>query len=158
TFFTLILFTIDPAFSASKFWVGGTGTWDAVTTTHWATSSGGAGGTSVPSSADTVTFDGNSGGGTVTLNFGGTITIQSLTLGAFTGTFDNSVNNNNITVTATGNAFSGTGTATRTIKLGTATYTLTATGNVAWNFSNATGLTYTGNSGANIVFSGTASG
>src|SRR5690349_15537536 len=84
---------------SGRFWVGGTGTWDAATTTHWSDTSGGAGGFSVPGSSDTVTFDANSGGGTVTLNFGGTITIQKITTANFTGTWDNSANNNNITMT-----------------------------------------------------------
>lgn len=137
---------------ASRFWVGGTGTWDSSDTTHWAASSGAAGGQSVPGSADTVTFDGSSGGGTVTLNFGGTITIQSITMGAFTGTFENSVNNNNMTLSLSGSAFSGTGSGTRTVKLGTATYTLTGSAAV-WNFTTVTNLTLTASS-ANIVFSG----
>lgn len=42
---------------ASRFWVGGTGNWDASTTTNWAATSGGAGGQSVPTSVDNVTFD-----------------------------------------------------------------------------------------------------
>src|SRR3954451_7178669 len=91
---------------ANVFWVGGTGTWDSSTTTHWSATSGGAGGAAVPTSADSVTFDGNSGGGTVTLNFGGTITIQSLTMGTLAGTFDNSVNNNNITVSGSSDSAS----------------------------------------------------
>lgn len=41
--------------NASRFWVGGTGNWDA-TTTHWSATSGGAGGASVPTSADDVYF------------------------------------------------------------------------------------------------------
>jgi hypothetical protein len=53
--------------AASRFWVGGTGNWDASDTTHWAASSGGGGGASVPGSGDTVTLDGSSGGGTVTV-------------------------------------------------------------------------------------------
>src|SRR5688572_1536024 len=52
---------------AARFWVGGTGTADLADTTHWAATSGGAGGQSVPGSADTVTFDGSSGSGTVTI-------------------------------------------------------------------------------------------
>jgi len=120
--------------AASRFWVGGTGTWDAVTTTNWAATTGGAGGQSVPTAADSVTFDANSGGGTVTLNFGGTITIINLTMGAFTGTFENSTNNNNITMTG---SWSGTGTATRTFNFGTATYSVA--GNM--NFATTTNLT-----------------
>lgn len=42
----------------ARFWVGGTGNWSD--TTHWSASSGGAGGSSVPSSTDDVTFDGSS--------------------------------------------------------------------------------------------------
>jgi hypothetical protein len=45
---------------ADRYWVGGTGTWDATSTTNWATSSGGAGGASAPTSADNVIFDANS--------------------------------------------------------------------------------------------------
>ena len=46
---------------ADRYWVGGTGTWDATTKTNWAKTSGGTGGQSVPSYADSVFFDGNSG-------------------------------------------------------------------------------------------------
>lgn len=42
---------------ANRYWVGGSGNWDASTTTHWAASSGGAGGQSVPTSSDNVFFD-----------------------------------------------------------------------------------------------------
>lgn len=42
---------------ADRYWVGGTGTWDATDTTHWSTSSGGAAGASAPTSADNVFFD-----------------------------------------------------------------------------------------------------
>jgi hypothetical protein len=42
---------------ADRYWVGGAGTWNATTTTNWATSSGGAGGASAPTSADNVIFD-----------------------------------------------------------------------------------------------------
>ncbi len=140
--------------NASRFWVGGTGTWDSSTQTHWGTSTGAGNPASVPGSADTVTLDGASGGGTVTVNFGGTITIQSMTMGAFTGTFDNSVNNNNITVTnASGGTLNWTGSGTRTYKLGTATYTISGSG-ASFSTATTTGLTYTGNTGATIAFTG----
>lgn len=42
---------------ATRFWVGGTGNWDQTTLTHWAATSGGAGGATVPTASDTVTFD-----------------------------------------------------------------------------------------------------
>lgn len=139
---------------AARFWVLGTGTWDASDTTHWSATSGGSGGASVPGSGDTVTFDANSGGGTVTLNFGGTITIQSLTMGAFTGTWDNSVNNNNVTITNSGTAFNISGSGTRTLKFGTATYTLSGT-NATMTSATVTNLTFTGNTGCTIAFTGT---
>jgi hypothetical protein len=64
---------------ADRYWVGGDGTWDATSTTNWATSSGGAGGASAPTSADNVIFDANSN--TLLLAFtvtvGGTSTSPS---------------------------------------------------------------------------------
>jgi len=41
---------------ATRYWVGGSGNWDA-TTTHWSATSGGASGASVPTSADDVIFN-----------------------------------------------------------------------------------------------------
>lgn len=51
---------------ATRFWVGGTGTWDGSTTTNWAATSGGAGGASAPAVGDIVILDSNSGVGTIT--------------------------------------------------------------------------------------------
>lgn len=143
--------------NASRFWVGGTGSLTPSNTANWSAATGGTTGASVPGSADTATWDVSSGGGTTTLNFGGTWTVQSVTMGAFTGTWDNSVNNNNVTVSANGNAFNGSGAGARAINLGAATYTLTSSGSCAWQFGTATNLTYSGSS-ANIVFSGASNG
>lgn len=52
---------------ANKYWVGGTGTWDA-TSGHWATTSGGAGTAPAPTSADAVFFTNLSGTGVVTIS------------------------------------------------------------------------------------------
>jgi hypothetical protein len=49
---------------ATYYWVGGSGSWDATTTTNWASSSGGAGGAGVPTSLDDVIFDAGSNTGT----------------------------------------------------------------------------------------------
>lgn len=127
---------------AARFWVGGTGTWDNSTTTHWSSSSGGSGGASVPGSSDTVTFDGNSGGGTVTLNYAPSVT--SITGGAFTGTLDTA--NNNITCSG---SFSFSGTGTRTLTLGSSavscgTWTMTTTTNLTFN-ANTSSITASGN-------------
>ena len=69
---------------AARYWVGGTATWDATAGTKWASTSGGAGGQSVPTSADTVFFDANSGANTVTL--GANADCSTLTMTGFTGT------------------------------------------------------------------------
>ena len=135
---------------ASRFWVGGTGTWDGSTTTHWASSTGGAGGQSVPGVNDTVTLDGSSGGGTVTVNT--TVTVQSITCGAFTGTLDFSANNNNVTLSAGGTSFNGSGSGTRTINLGNGTWTLSGA-NATWSIATTTGLTFNANS-STIVLAG----
>src|SRR3989344_4274244 len=68
---------------ASRFWVGGTGNWDATDTSHWAASSGGSSGASVPTSSDDVTLDASSGGGTMTV--ASTAACLSFNAAAFTG-------------------------------------------------------------------------
>jgi hypothetical protein len=130
---------------ASRFWVGGTGTWDGADTTHWAATTGGAGGQSVPGSSDTVTIDASSGAGTITVNT--TVTVQSITCGAMGMTLDFSANNNNVTLSAA-TGFSGTGTGTRTINLGNGTWTLTSTSNnqITWTIATTTNLTFNANS------------
>lgn len=79
---------------ASRFWVGGTGTWDNSSTTHWSATTGGGAGASNPSASDDVIFDTNSGGGTVTIS--GSTTCQSLdssTAAAFTMSWNNAAGN-----------------------------------------------------------------
>jgi hypothetical protein len=65
---------------ADRYWVGGTGTWDATSTTNWATSSGGSSGASAPTSADNVIFDAASNTGTnaFTVTIGGTSASPSV--------------------------------------------------------------------------------
>jgi hypothetical protein len=53
---------------ANRFWVGGAATWDATAGTKWATTSGGAGGSAVPTAADDVFLDNGAGTGNVTLS------------------------------------------------------------------------------------------
>lgn len=69
---------------ADRYWVGGTGTWDATVGTKWAATSGGAGGQTVPTSADNVFFDAASGAVTVTVS--GTRACLALNTTGFTGT------------------------------------------------------------------------
>ena len=55
---------------ATYYWVGGTGNWDATTTTNWSLSSGGGGGAGVPTSADNVIFNSLSHTVAYTVNVG----------------------------------------------------------------------------------------
>jgi hypothetical protein len=130
---------------ASRFWVGGTGTWDASTTTNWSATSGGAGGQSVPGASDTVTFDASSGGGVVTVGTGYNPSVTSITMGAFTGTLDFSAFNNSPTM----QTFDCSGTGVRTLTMGSGTWTLTGNNATIWNTGTATNLTM--NSGTSTV-------
>lgn len=69
----------------ARYWVGGTASWDGTAGTKWATTSGGAGGASVPTSSDDVFFDAASGAVTVTIAAGNTNCL-SLDFTGFTGT------------------------------------------------------------------------
>ena len=75
--------------NASRYWVGGTGSWNGTDTTYWSESTGGISGASVPTSADDVFFDANSGAGTTTIATV-TATCDDLIFTGFTGTFANS--------------------------------------------------------------------
>jgi hypothetical protein len=71
---------------ANRYWVGGTDNWDGTAGTKWAATSGGVGGETVPTIADDVFLDANSGANTVsipTVN----VTAKSLNCTGFTGTF-----------------------------------------------------------------------
>jgi len=68
---------------ALRYWVGGTADWNATAGTKWSTTSGGAGGSAVPTAADDVIFDANSGAAVVTV--GSTVACRSLNCAAFTG-------------------------------------------------------------------------
>ena len=89
---------------ATWYWVGGAGTWNNTTLTHWATSSGGAGGAGYPLITDNVVFDSNSGGTfTVTCNQTGQNNCANFTISAGAITFSNVgtlIVSGNMTVTA----------------------------------------------------------
>ena len=65
---------------ADRYWVGGTGTWNTSSTTNWSETSGGSGGASVPTLADNVIIDSNSGTGTITSS--GTVDCNDITVTA----------------------------------------------------------------------------
>ena len=68
---------------ANRYWRGGTGTW-STSTTNWSTSSGGLGGASAPTAADSVIFD-QAGPYTVTLT--GALTCLDITVSVGVVTF-----------------------------------------------------------------------
>ena len=98
---------------ANRYWVGGTAAWDGTAGTKWALTSGGAGGQAIPTSADDVFFDANSGANTVTISTGNT-NAKSITCTGFTGTLAGTATisvSGSITLVA-GMTFSYSGTAT----------------------------------------------
>jgi hypothetical protein len=93
----------------SRYWVGGTGTWNGASTANWSTSSGGSSGASVPSATDNAIFDANSGGGVVTVEDtgGGNFPeCANLTCTGFTGSIDSIADglnvNGNVTLSSGG--------------------------------------------------------
>ena len=150
---------------AARYWVGGTGTWDASSTTNWSATSGGLGGASAPTSADTVTFDTLSGTGTCTTASGAVCSsctmsslLVNLTLGAnltMSGTF--TLTNNTLTLgsnTLQCNIFSSNNSNTRAIAFGTGKINVTGNGVTIFDFTTATNFTYTGTSQVNFTYSG----
>lgn len=100
---------------AARFWVGGAGNWDASTTTHWAATSGGASGASVPTSADTVTFDSLSNATAYTVTITAGANCSDLTIGppaagaiTFAGTTNLNVFGNLVTGSTTVRTYTGT--------------------------------------------------
>ena len=141
---------------ASRFWVGGTGPWDNSSTANWSATTGGASGASAPTSADTVTFDSNSGtGATVTadataacstctvnkadiiLSFSGSPTFA----GAFTFT-QGTINLNSFNLTSL--TFLASNANVRTLAFGTGSITVTGNNGVAFTMGNRTNATITG--------------
>lgn len=116
---------------ANRYWVGGSANWDATAGTKWATTSGGAGGASVPTSSDDVFFDAASGAITCTQTVG--ISFLSINFTGFTGTFASS---GSPSISANGNITFGAG------------MTITSTANLSVNATStitSNGKTWTGN-------------
>lgn len=127
---------------ATYYWVGGTGSWNATSTTNWSASSGGGGGAGVPNSADDVIFDAGSniGTGAFTVSITGTsaapsvcrnITISGLD-GAMTLAFGASTNfldvYGNLSFPATNLTTSASAAPSLRFRASTGTQTLTTNG------------------------------
>lgn len=93
-----------------------------------------------------MTFDGSSGGGTVTVSHASN-SITSLTMGAFTGTLDFATNDNNITLQTMD--FSGSG--TRTLNMGDGVWTITGTTGAIFVYTSVTNLTFNANASRILV-------
>ena len=119
---------------STRYWVGGSGNWDATTTTNWAASSGGAGGASAPTSADDVVFDANSNTGTSAF----TVTV--------TGTSASPANCANFSTSALDGAM--------TLSLG-ATAQLSCYASMTLP---ATNFTWSGTAGCSVYFVSTSTG
>lgn len=154
---------------AARFWVGGTGNWSD--TTHWSTTTGGAGGAAVPTSADDVTVDSNSGTGTYTITGDVAINVNNLTFNPSSSTRTLSLNAG-LTCASTFSflsgawitngqsaalgTFSATGSNIRTLTLGASLITISGLSNTAWN---TTGGNITINPGTStITFTGSQTG
>jgi hypothetical protein len=114
---------------ANRYWVGGTATWDGTALLKWSTTSGGIGGSAVPTTSDTVFFDANSGANTVTIG-AGVATCSNLTMTGFTGTI--AFGTNSITCAGTG-----------VIYTGATTFSVTGTPLILCTNSSSTGRTIT---------------
>lgn len=71
---------------ATRYWVGGSGTWSASNTANWSTTPGGSGGASVPGSGDTARFGDSSGSATVTIDSSQPL-VGGFNNAGFTGSF-----------------------------------------------------------------------
>ena len=120
---------------ANRYWVGGTASWDGTAGSKWALTSGGAGGQAVPTSADTVFFDANSGANTVTIG-AGTAICSTLTMTGFTGTL--AFGSNSITCAGVGNIYVGDSTYTVTGTSPTIRVTSTVNSSKTFNGGAAT--------------------
>ena len=127
---------------AARFWVGGSGTWNNSSTANWSATSGGAPGASAPTTADTVTFDANSG-------TAATVTVDSTAVTSTT-----TVDKSDITLILSGNATLST---TGAFTLSQGTLNLNSNTLTVFRFSSSTANNRTIAFGANgkILLTGT---
>lgn len=133
---------------ASRYWVGATSSW--TDTNNWSASSGGSGGASVPTSADDVIFNSNSG--TTTAVTGTDVSIGSLNMSGSTATLSGSFSKIYIYGNCTFNASVARISAATLTFVGGGTCTLTTNNAPAQSISVVAG--YPGNA-ATLNISGT---
>lgn len=121
---------------ANRYWVGGTATWDGTAGSKWSTTSGGAGGSAVPTAADDVFFDASSGTNTVTLS--SSSLARSVNCTGFTGTISHPA----ATTLAIGDGTAGASSIAIKLVSGM-TYTLGDTSTSAISFVSTSGTQQT---------------
>ncbi len=154
---------------ASRFWVGGSGTWDVLSTANWSATSGGAAGATAPTILDTATFDANSGTGTVSVaatavslnttvnSSGAALSLTgSPTLCTAAGTLTLTLGTISLnTYTLTCGKFSSSNANVRSVAFGTGKFNITGNNATVWTMSDANNFTYSGT--PNVEFSYSAS-
>lgn len=112
---------------ATRYWVGGTGNWDASTTTHWGSASGVADNASVPTSSDDVVFDTLSNATAYTVTITATANCANFTMGAPLAGKVTWAGSSQLNIFGNSNLSGGTAGITRTFT-GAIVYSSTATG------------------------------
>ena len=153
---------------ATYYWVGGSGTWNNVSTTNWSNASGGASGFGPPNNADTALFDALSGTGIVSVAataVSATTTVNNSGIElSLTGSPTLCVASNNLnftsgvltlnTFTLTCGRFLSSNSNARTINFGTGNITVTGNATTIFGTTTATNLTVTGTPIVNCTYAG----
>lgn len=149
---------------ANRYWVGGSGTWDGSNTANWSTTSGGAGGASVPTNVDAVLIDSLSGSGIIVVASGAACLSISHTSSTYNLSFGLNFSvpdtvtfirgtltlNNNI---LTCGVFYSYSSQARTLVFGTGSINVTGTSGTVVSFNTADNFGYTGTSAINLTAS-----
>lgn len=132
-FFFIILIQ-EKAFSANRYWIGGSGNW--TTSSHWSATSGGTTDNVLPTSSDNIYIDANSGNGTITVN--SAISVYSIDFNANCSSIILDITSNTLSVT--NDIYQNTSAINGTIRISGGT--LTVSGNI-----NVNAGTFQANSG-----------
>lgn len=133
---------------ADRYWVGGNGTWNNSSTANWSTSSGGPSGASVPTTADDVFFDNNSGATNYTVTLSGT-GLQCRNLNMANATTDSiTLAGSGPTITCAGSLSFRTGQPNPTVTSCDIIFTGTGAQTITWAGVTTTGISLTFNNAA----------
>lgn len=161
---------------ATRYWVGGAGTWDATTTTNWSATSGGAGGASAPTSADNAIFNTLSNATAYAVTVGTNAVAADVTIAGpasgnvtITGTATSVLNcYGSWANAATGVAFSNSAGGAQVFFLATVTGKTVTTNSVSFNnwalvFNSLSGgwtlgSAHSSNSGINVILGNFSTG